>query len=109
MAGQRARIVGNGHAQPVAVVTPFVAVGAHQNDTTISTATTLTRPTGGNRILFQALVQNIRYTLDGTTPTASVGFRLTAGDSVEIVMGGVQEVKVIEETASAVVQWQWAE
>jgi hypothetical protein len=109
MAGQRPRTVANGYAQPVAIVTPFNPVGAHTTDTTVSTATTITRPDGGNRLLMQCVTQNIRYTLDGTTPTASVGFRLAAGDSVEIVLGAAAVVKVIEETASAVVGWQWAE
>lgn len=106
----RNRQVGAGPAQPVAIVTPFIPVGAHTTDTTVSTATTLTRPTGANRLLMQCVTQNIRYTLDGTTvPTASVGFRLAAGDSVEIVLGPTAVVVVIEETASAVVGWQWAE
>jgi len=49
----------------------FNPVGAHAEDTTVSAATTLTPPTGATKLLLQALAQNIRFTLDGTVPTAS--------------------------------------
>ena len=37
-------------------------------------ALTLSLPLHAGRIMMQALTQNIRYTLDGTTPNATTGF-----------------------------------
>lgn len=85
----------------------FVAQGAHGVDTTISTATTLTPPSGADALLLQAFTQAVRWTVDGTTPTASTGFQLPAGSSVLIEVGDGQTVKVIEETATASIQYQW--
>ena len=54
------------------------------------------------------LGQNVRYTLDGTTPTASKGFLLKAGDPPVIIpITSGMLVKVIEEAASADLQYQW--
>lgn len=87
---------------------PFVPVGAHAVDSTISASTTLTPAAGANALLLQALTQNIRYTLDGTTPTASTGFQLEASKLLLIdVPAGGMTIKVIEETASASIQYQW--
>lgn len=87
----------------------LIPIGSHISDTTISASTTLDVPSGANRLLIQALTNNVRYTLDGTTPTAAIGFRLTADeDPLLIVWTPGMTVKVIEETASASIQAQWA-
>ena len=39
-------------------------------------ATTITIPDGANGMLVQCGTQNVRYTIDGTTPTTTVGFLL---------------------------------
>lgn len=85
----------------------FNPMEAHQADPTISGATLLTRPTGADVIRIQAFTQALRYTLDGSTPTASAGFRLAANEMIEIPLGASGSVKVIEETATGSVQWQW--
>lgn len=86
----------------------FNPIGAHTTDATISAATDLTKPAGATALILQATGQAVRYTLDGTTPTASTGFRLAANERVELAIGsGVSIVKVIEETSSGAVQWQW--
>lgn len=83
-------------------------VGSHSDGATISSATTLTPPTGATKILIQALDQNVRFTLDGTAPTASLGFQLKAGDpAVMIPVGAGMTLKVIEEAATADLQYQW--
>lgn len=84
----------------------FNPIGAHSDGATISSATVLTKPaalaTGVAKLLIQALTQNVRYTLDGTTPTASKGFQLKAGDPPVIIPTGTYTVvTVIEETATA--------
>lgn len=86
----------------------FEPVGAHQDGRTISSATTITPPTGATKWLVQALSQNVRYTLDGTAPTTSKGFQLKAGDPPVVIPLGVATVlKVIEETATAGLQEQF--
>lgn len=86
----------------------FNPVGAHATDATISAATDITPPPGANKVLIQAFGADVRYTLDGTTPTAAVGFQLKAADPpILIPFGPGTVVKVIEETASATVDFQF--
>lgn len=83
-------------------------VGDHTSNGSISSAVTLTPPATANALLIQATGQNVRYTLDGTTPTASVGFVLRQDDQPLIVdVGAGMEIKVIQESATATVQYQW--
>lgn len=80
--------------------------GSHDQDTTIDTATTIT-PTG-DYIVMQATVsgKNVRYTLDGTTPTASLGFVMVAQDPPVRFPTAGKTFKVIAETAGAALDWQ---
>lgn len=87
---------------------PFVPLGDHVSDSSLSSAETLTAQSGATALLIQALTQNVRFTLDGTTPTATVGFQLKAGDPpVLIPISYDTAVKVIEEASGAVLQYQW--
>jgi len=81
-------------------------IGAHTTDSTISAATTITPEANSDYVVIQAFTQAVRYTLDGTTPTATTGFRIAAADSDILSIGPNTLIKVIEETASASVQWQ---
>lgn len=86
----------------------FSPVGAHSDGATISSATVLTAPTGATKILVQALTQNVRFTLDGTTPTATTGFQIRASDPPMLIPLGTGTVlTVIEEAATADLQYQW--
>lgn len=87
----------------------FTLVGAHQQDTTVSTATVLTIPSGANAVLFQCTGQNIRYTLDGSNPTSTRGFVLVANAAPVLVTfpGDNAVVTVIETAVSAAVEWQF--
>lgn len=91
------------------MITGYTAqlVGSHTSLATLSTAIALAPPAGGDVIQLQVFAQNIRYTLDGTTPTATTGFQITSGSCVVIDVGSDHVLKVIEETASASVQYQW--
>jgi hypothetical protein len=86
--------------------------GAHQDSLDISSAVALDpaddSADGATKVLVQALAQNVRYTLDGSTPTAAVGFQLKAGDPPVIILleDGVT-VTIIEEAATADMQYQW--
>lgn len=86
----------------------FNPLGSHNDGLAINTAKTLTPPGGATLLMIQALTQNVRYTLDGTTPTATTGFQLKAGDPAILVpIGSGTTVKVIEETATADLQYQF--
>jgi len=88
--------------------TPYIPVGEHEQDTTLSAVSTITTSTGTSGVLVQALTQNVRMIIGGTkNPTASLGFQLKAGDPAVFVPCQPGTVlKFIEETASAVLQYQ---
>lgn len=86
----------------------FNPVGSHNDGLAIATAQTLTIPTGASKIMLQAHTQNVRFTLDGTTPEASKGFQLKAGDPPLTIPLGVSTVlMVIQEAATADLQYQF--
>ena len=82
-------------------------VGSHSSGASIATATTLTKPAGAHAILIQALTQNVRFTLDATAPTASVGFQILAGNAPVIIPVPGASIQVIQEAATASLQYQW--
>lgn len=86
----------------------FRPVGSHTNDTDVSSADELTIPAGATMILIQSSVADCRYTLDGTTPTAALGFTLVAGaDPTLIVLDDGVTFTVIEEGSSAILDYQF--
>lgn len=86
----------------------FDPVGSHNDGTAISSAVTLVNPPGATKLLIQALDQNVRFTLDGSAPTASRGFQLKAGDPPVIIpIGATTTVTVIQESATADLQYQY--
>jgi hypothetical protein len=86
----------------------FIAVGAHNSGLAIASAVTLTIPDGATKLRIQTLTQNVRYRLDGTNPTASAGFQLKAGDApLVIAIHGAMTIRVIEEAATASMQYQF--
>jgi hypothetical protein len=88
-------------------VVAYSPVGSHASAPDISSATTLTKPAGASRIIMQTLTQNVRWTLDGTTPTATVGFQLPTNQDPIIVAVPGASIKVIQEAATASLQYQW--
>lgn len=83
--------------------------GAHNSGLSISSAQTITIPDGATKWIVQTIDQNVRYTLDGTTPTTSSGFRLTADrDPIVIPISPGTTLKVIEETGTADLEYQFA-
>lgn len=81
------------------------------NNRVISSAQTLTPPanSGATKIMLQTITQSVRYTLDGTTPTAAIGFQLKAGDPPLVLpyYEGSTILKVIQEAATAELKEQW--
>lgn len=72
------------------VAYPFIPLGPHRTETVGASAFSPVTPNGATCLMVQALTQNVRYTLDGTTPTATVGFQLlttSAPIRIELVEG----------------------
>lgn len=99
---------------PVIINDIFTPVGSHIAGTDISSAVVIMPgPIGvedpADKVLIQTTAQNIRYTLDGTTPTPAVGFQLKSTDPPKqiIIREGEIVLTVIEEAGGAVLQVQF--
>lgn len=86
---------------------PFSPIGTHTRNATLNTAVTLTTPAGANTLWISVETQNVRVRFDGTAPDATTGLLLYAGQSYMIAMSAAQAIKLIEVTASAVINYQW--
>jgi hypothetical protein len=82
-------------------------IGAQITDAALSAVKTFLKPADANGCLINAVTQNVRYTLDGSTaPTASVGLLMVAGQAPIYLEPGAS-LKVIEVAASASISLQW--
>src|SRR5690349_24922886 len=87
-------------------IAPYLPVGVH-NSVTVAAVRQVTTPGNSSGLLVQALTQNIRFTLDTTNPTTTVGFQIKAGDPPVLIPCGPNiTVRFLEETASATLQYQ---
>lgn len=94
---------------------PIATTGGAGQYTTLSAAKTLaqivgTIPTDATHLWIECEGQNVRYRLDGTNPTASLGQRLIKdGPSAGrwLRAGEWNHFIAIEETASAKLNWQF--
>ena len=87
-------------------------VGLHTANASLASAVTLVQPANAKRILIQAFTQNVRFLFAETTnttlvPTATLGFRLLAGERIDLSIPSQSVLKVIEEAVSASIQYQW--
>lgn len=90
------------------IIGDFQPIDSHVDGTDISSAVVLTPAAGSSKLLIQATAQDVRYTLDGTTPAAAKGFQLKSDDPpLMIVVAKGMTITVIEETATADIQYQW--
>lgn len=92
----------------------FTPVGEHIAGTDVSSAAVIMPGDMGvnlpaDKVVIQTTAQNIRYTLDGTTPTTTVGFQLKSTDSPRqiIIRPGEVILTVIEEVGGAILQVQF--
>lgn len=85
--------------------------GGHHSGVVGAAAQTLNVPNQGARyVLIQALTQNVRITVDGTTPTASLGFQLVASDPPLLIpLSEHTIIKVFREAAGATLEWLFGE
>lgn len=72
----------------------------YQQITSLSSAASLTVPSGATCAILQPETQSIRWRDDGTNPTASVGIVLAAGESL-FYTGSLSALRAIETAASA--------
>jgi hypothetical protein len=101
--------------QPFVILSPFTPMpnvdgsNPHRSNL-VDTLFTLNIPTGCEEVMVQALTQNIRYTLNGTNPTAASGFLLTAGDPAVVLPVTKNTVlKFISATAGAILEHEFGE
>jgi hypothetical protein len=93
---------------------PLTGVGAagQFSLTALSTLATIvgTIPANANYLWIETSVQNTRYTVSGTAPTAAQGLRLIAGQpnaGVWLTRAQFTTFQAIAESAGAVLQWQF--
>jgi hypothetical protein len=85
----------------------FTPLGAHVSNGSLGSAVILTAPAGADFLMLQALGNNIRFRLDGVNPTTTVGFQLANGDTITLPVNPGDTVRVIQEAATATIQYQW--
>lgn len=112
------RPIFTGPQQPVVVTSIFTPVGGHfplnpASPVDVSSAVVISPGNFGvsdptDKVLVQTTSQNVRFTLDGTTPTATTGFQLKTTDPPLLIMltDGVI-LTVIEEAATAAFNFQF--
>lgn len=85
---------------------PFSPLGPHRTETVGGSAFSPVTPAGAKCLLIQALAQNVRFTLDGTTPSATVGFQLKSTDEpILIVLTEGVYPQFFRETNGAILQY----
>ncbi len=88
----------------------FNPKGSHGRETNLTSAFAPPVPAGATMCVVQALAANVRFTLDGTTPTAAVGFQIVAGDVERILPVDSRTVLTfIQEAPSAELQFQFGD
>lgn len=85
-------------------------IGLHISQTLGASVFSPPVPAGGaSGILVQAITANVRFTLsNGQPPTASIGFQIIASDApMMIPLGNGFTPQFIQESAGAILQYQW--
>lgn len=93
-------------ATPI-VYQPYQVAGAHQS-LTVATLTSVPLPSGANGLIIQAVTQNVRITLDGSSPSATRGFQIKAGDAPVLLLmqPNSPTLLAIQEVAGAILEVQ---
>jgi len=83
-------------------------VGAHTQNTSLSSAVSVTAPAAANAVLLNTQSKAVFFTLDGTDPTTTKGLLLEADKgAILIPVYGGQVLKFIEASASAKLDYQF--
>jgi hypothetical protein len=83
-------------------------VGTHQTVTLGGSAFSPANvPAAATHLMVQALAQNARYTLGGTTPTAAIGFQLlTTAEPLIIPLSAQMKPTFFRESSGTILQYQ---
>ncbi len=86
-------------------------VGSHTRLDVAAGGDFITKPLNGvtptaTHLQMQVLTQNIRYTIDGSQATSTLGFQLAAG-AISLIPVPNLGVSIFEEAVGAIVQYQW--
>lgn len=82
-------------------------VGSHAQSN-VQPKEILVPPPGARTLLVQAIgTAAVRYTLDGTVPTSSIGFRLAIGEAALINVVGRMIITFVREGQNAKIAFQW--
>lgn len=73
----------------------------------LTTAQTVTLPNNANSILISADGQPIRFTIDGTTPTSTLGITLAVNQPLRLDLFPGAVLKAIETAASGFLNYQF--
>lgn len=73
----------------------------------LTTAQTVTLPANANSILISADTNPIRFTIDGTTPTSTLGITLAVNQPLRLDLFPGAVLKAIETTASGFLNYQF--
>jgi len=73
----------------------------------LTTAQTVTLPANANSILISADGQPIRFTIDGTTPTATLGITLAVNQPLRLDLYPKAVLNAIETAASGFLNYQF--
>jgi hypothetical protein len=83
---------------------------AHQAVTLGAGILTLGVPSGAQELMFQAVTQNVRYTLDGSDPAAAVGFQFVAsGVPIRMRISNNTTFRFFREAENAVLNYQFGD
>lgn len=94
------------------LLAPWLTVNAHTRLDVAVDGDFITKPVWSagqieaTHLQMQALTQNIRYAIDGTQASATIGFQLAAGAITTIPVPNLG-VSVFEEADGAIIQYQW--
>ena len=91
----------------MALYAAVAPVGDHTHIDDLSSVVEVNVPVGATRIMMQSRVKSVRFTLDGTDPTSSLGFILLYEQGHVILPIKGCRLKFIQQTASAEMDYQF--
>lgn len=86
----------------------FKAQGSQQEEADLSSAVTLSVPSGAINLLIEAKTADVAYRLDGTAATSS-DFLIPTGEPRLIPVAGLSSLSIIAADTGATAIYQWME
>lgn len=83
-------------------------IGNHTRVADVSSVVTIENSNAKTlKLWIQVEDQPVRYRVDGSDPTSTVGFLLAASEWIVLTVPSDNSVKLLETTSAAVLQYQW--